>query len=57
LNGQPKPQRADIVVFFSPHDGKRLVKRVIDLPGDTIELRNNQLVLNGAPVAYQPITE
>ena len=57
LNGQPKSQRADIVVFFSPHDGIRLVKRVIGLPGDTIELRNNQLVLNGAPVAYQPITE
>ncbi len=51
------PQRGDIVVFFSPHDGKRLVKRVIGLPGDTIELRNNQLVLNGAPVEYQPIAE
>src|SRR5512140_1756995 len=35
------PQRGDIVVFFSPHDGQRLVKRVIGLPGDTIELRHN----------------
>jgi signal peptidase I len=51
------PQRGDIVVFFSPHDGTRLVKRVIGLPGDTIELRNNQLVLNGTPVVYQPIAE
>jgi len=51
------PQRGDIVVFFSPHDGTRLVKRVIGLPGDTIELRNNQLVLNGALVEYQPIAE
>ena len=51
------PQRGDIAVFFSPHDGKRLVKRVIGLPGDTIELRNNQLVLNGTPVEYQPIAE
>jgi signal peptidase I len=51
------PQRGDIVVFFSPHDGIRLVKRVIGLPGDTIELRNNQLVLNGALVEYQPIAE
>lgn len=50
------PQRGDIVVFFSPHDGKRLVKRVIGLPGDTVELRNNQLVLNGTPVAYQPLS-
>lgn len=49
------PQRGDIVVFFSPHDGKRLVKRVIGLPGDTVELRNNSLVINGQPVEYQPI--
>jgi signal peptidase I len=51
------PQRGDIAVFFSPHDGQRLVKRVIGLPGDTIELRNNQLVINGTPVEYQPIAE
>lgn len=51
------PQRGDIVVFFSPHDGTRLVKRVIGLPGDTIELRNNQLVLNGTLVEYQPLAE
>jgi signal peptidase I len=46
------PQRGDIVVFFSPKDGTRLVKRVIGLPGDTVELRNEQLVINGQPVDY-----
>jgi len=51
------PQRGDIAVFFSPHDGKRLVKRVIGLPGDSIELRNNALVINGEPVEYQSIAE
>jgi signal peptidase I len=51
------PQRGDIVVFFSPHDGQRLVKRVIGLPGDTLELRDNILVLNGQPVDYQPLPE
>ena len=51
------PQRGDIVVFFSPHDGKRLVKRVVGLPGDTVELRHNALVLNGQPVEYKPIAE
>src|SRR6202142_3543320 len=51
------PQRGDIVVFFSPRDGQRLVKRVVGLPGDTIELRNNGLVLNGKPVEYQPVAE
>jgi len=49
------PKRGDIVVFYSPHDGKRLVKRVIGLPGDTIELRNDMLVLNGAPIEYKPL--
>src|ERR1043166_4546174 len=31
------PQRGDIVVFYSPHDETRLVKRVVGLPGDSIE--------------------
>lgn len=51
------PRRGDIVVFYSPYDGQRLVKRVIGLPGDTLELRHNVLVLNGQPVEYKPIAE
>lgn len=50
------PQRGDIVVFFSPHDETRLVKRVIGLPGDVVELRNEQLVINGKPVDYAPLS-
>ena len=46
------PQRGDIVVFFSPKDGTRLVKRVIGLPGDAIELRNDQLFINDQLVDY-----
>ncbi len=46
------PQRGDVVVFFSPKDGTRLVKRVIGLPGDTVELQNERLVINGQPVEY-----
>lgn len=49
------PERGDIVVFYSPYDGKRLVKRVIGLPGDSIELRNDGLVLNGSPVSYHSL--
>ncbi|MGH7941948.1 MAG: signal peptidase I [Limisphaerales bacterium] len=49
------PQRGDIVVFFSPYDGTRLVKRVIGLPGDRIELRNDELIINGQPVHYAPL--
>jgi signal peptidase I len=47
------PARGDIVVFFSPHDGTRLVKRVIALPGDTLEMRNNVLLLNGKAMDYR----
>jgi signal peptidase I len=46
------PERGDIVVFYSPYDEKRLVKRVIGLPGDTIELRDDHLILNGQAVEY-----
>lgn len=46
------PARGDIVVCFSPKDGTRLLKRVVALPGDTIELRQETLLLNGQPLAY-----
>jgi len=49
------PQRGDIVVFYSPYDGTRLVKRVVGLPGDTVELRNDQLIINGQPMEYAPL--
>jgi signal peptidase I len=49
------PERGDIVVCFSPEDGIRLVKRVIGLPGDTIEMKNNTLFLNGNPVGYTKV--
>ncbi|PZR74481.1 MAG: signal peptidase I [Chthoniobacterales bacterium] len=46
------PVRGDVVVFYSPKDGTRLVKRVIGLPGDTVELRNDILFLNGIAQQY-----
>lgn len=46
------PQRGDIVTFSSPQNGMRLIKRVIGLPGDTVELRNDVLYLNGVPAEY-----
>ena len=49
------PRRGDIVVLFSPADGRRLVKRVVGLPGDRIAMRNNRLVINGTPVRYEPL--
>jgi signal peptidase I len=47
------PQRGDIVVFYSPADGKRLVKRVVGLPGDSIEMYNDRLIINGRNVTYE----
>ena len=45
------PQRGDVVVFVPPgEEGEDYVKRVIGLPGDTIELRGGHLILNGRPV-------
>jgi signal peptidase I len=49
------PQRGDIVVFFSPVDGQRLVKRVVGLPGDQIELANERLLINGRPSEYEAL--
>jgi signal peptidase I len=47
-----EPARGDIVVFFSPADGSRLVKRVVGLPGDTVELRREALFINGIRQGY-----
>lgn len=51
------PKAGDIVVFFSPHDGKRLVKRVVGTPGDVLEMRVGRLHVNGAPAKYDQIDE
>jgi signal peptidase I len=44
------PDRGDVVVINAPDDGERLVKRIVGVPGDFIELRDNVLVVNGEPV-------
>ncbi len=51
------PKRGDIVILFSPADGKRLVKRVIGLPGDTISMRGDRLVVDGHPAVYEPLPQ
>ncbi|WP_444937465.1 signal peptidase I [Microbulbifer sp. JMSA002] len=43
-----EPQRGDVMVFFPPHmNDTYFIKRVIGLPGDKIELKNNVLYVNG----------
>lgn len=48
------PARGDIVVFYSPKDETRLIKRVIGLPGDVVTLYDNRLYINGQPANYRP---
>jgi signal peptidase I len=42
-----EPKRGEVVVFDSEADGVRLVKRLMGVPGDVIEIRDNVLSING----------
>lgn len=52
-----QPDRGEVVICFSPEDGKRLVKRIIGLPGDTVALRNNVLYINGKACEYSDLDQ
>ena len=44
-------ERGDVVVFWYPKEPSvSFIKRVVGLPGDTVELRRGELVVNGQPV-------
>jgi signal peptidase I len=51
------PARGDVVICHASPNDKRLVKRVIGLPGDVVELRNNIVLINGSPAAYTPLEQ
>lgn len=45
------PERGDVAVFVPPgSESEDYVKRVIGLPGDTVAVRDGQLILNGKPI-------
>ena len=52
-----EPRRGDVITFTSPQDGVRLIKRLVGLPGDVIELKRDQLLINGVPAQYSDVTE
>ena len=48
LPGIRRPNRGDIIVFKYPQDEKRdFIKRVVAIPGDTVQVRDNRVLLNG----------
>lgn len=42
-----EPQRGEIIVFKHPNNDLNLIKRIIGIPGDHVEIRNQQVKVNG----------
>lgn len=47
MNPMQEVHRGDIVTLNTHQSGKIIVKRIIAMPGDTLEIRSNQIYLNG----------
>jgi len=52
-----EPERGEVMVFIPPHDSRYFIKRVIGLPGDTIEYENKILRINGEQVDIDVLGE
>lgn len=52
-----EPARGDMVVFHSPQDDVRLIKRVLAVPGDLVEMRGDRLFVNGEGASYAVLGE
>ncbi|SHG70415.1 signal peptidase I [Massilia sp. CF038] len=50
-----EPQRGDVVTFSSPANGTRLIKRIMAVPGDRVEMRGEQIIINGQAASYTQI--
>ena len=45
------PERGDVIVFIFPGDTKRdFIKRLVGLPGETVEIKNGAVIIDGVPV-------
>ncbi len=53
-----KPQRGDIVVFRFPEDEEKdFIKRIVGGPGDTVQLKNKTVLVNGQPLDDKAFTQ
>jgi len=50
-----EPRRGDVVTFSSPTTGTRLIKRIMAVPGDVVEMRGEQMIINGKPASYTQV--
>ena len=52
------PSRGDIIVFKYPVDPDiYFIKRVVGIPGDTIEMKNKTIIVNGKPMDRNPVDQ
>ncbi len=51
------PERGEVVILTSPYDGDTIVKRVIGLPGEVVEVRNGRVYINDVPLHEAYINE
>ncbi len=51
LTGGERPARGEIVIFDSPEDGTRLIKRIVAVGGDRVTLRRGRLSIDGSELA------
>lgn len=53
-----KPQRGDIIVFRFPEDEEKdFIKRIVGQPGDTVQIRNKAVLVNGQPLDDKAFTQ
>jgi signal peptidase I len=50
-------ERYDVVVLYNTNKGEYLVKRIIGLPNETIQLKEGRIFLNDKPLQSDPVKE
>jgi signal peptidase I len=53
-----EPKRGDIIVFLFPRDESlHYIKRVVGIPGDLVEFKGKDVIINGESVSKDPVTD